>query len=730
LSELAEFNSDLGSDNIAKWRGNICSAGNDFVKSKDILDRIDRDRTLQFSLVDDAHVIITPCKTPPLCKHIRDWKTSRQVYKHRTVKDRKKVDIKKQEQIEFKRIQKFQQKRFSVKPNKSVSFNGQYCEKMSSSSKASRKRGNEMKSNIDENSLICDSSRDDTEDDVIGTSPPDVTPSNRNIKHILCDSSRDDTEDDVIGPSPPDVTPSNRNIKHILCDSSRDDTEDDVIGPSPPDVTPSNRNIKHILCDSSRDDTEDDVIGPSPPDVTPSNRNIKHILCDSSRDDTEDDVIGPSPPDVTPSNRNIKHILCDSSRDDTEDDVIGPSPPDVTPSNRNIKHILCDSSRDDTEDDVIGPSPPGVTPSNRNIKHILCDSSRDDTEDDVIGPSPPGVTPSNRNIKHILQNRLFSSQPGLLYSPLLPSHQTLHSTPLTKVRNNNLVLPACTPINHLKKEAPLSRLEAVNTGKGELSIELQQYSTPVQKRNVSQIDGPTPKNSFGFQISQQNFHDAKALHVVQNMTVLSMELLADSRGDLLSDPEVDAIKALFYTIHNDMNDTDITGIIVVDAESTKIQEKLREKSKQSAHLSTCNNQNPSTSTDTTCKQSAHLSTSTNQNPSTSTDTTCKQSAHLSTSTNQNPSTSTDTTSSSVTPVSKSESPKTSNVKDNKRDRTPCLKDTEKSDQLSSKLQRNTSFSGVHLNQTLLQKSGIDDNLQIAYVETEIGLFNSFKDLIT
>ena len=192
------------------------------------------------------------------------------------------------------------------------------------------------------------------------------------------------------------------------------------------------------------------------------------------------------------------------------------------------------------------------------------------------------------------------------------------------------------------------------------------------------------------------------------MTVLSMELLADSRGDLLSDPEVDAIKALFYTIHNDMNDTDITGIIVVDAESTKIQEKLREKSKQSAHLSTCNSQNPSTSTDTTCKQSAHLSTSTNQNPSTSTD----------------------TTSSSVTPVSKSESPKTSNVKDNKRDRTPCLKDTEKSDQLSSKLQRNTSFSGVHLNQTLLQKSGIDDNLQIAYVETEIGLFNSFKDLIT
>ncbi|XP_063402916.1 DNA polymerase zeta catalytic subunit-like [Mytilus trossulus] len=541
LSELAEFSSDFGSDNIAKWRGIICSAGVDFVNSKDILDKIDRDRQLQFSIVEDAHVIITPCKPAPLCKTIRYWKNSRQIYKHSSVKERKKIDIKKQEQIEFKCIQKFQQKFYSVKPNKSVSFNGQYSEKMSSSSKASRTCVNEMKSNIDENSLICD-----------------------------------------------------------------------------------------------------------------------------------------------------------ISRDDTEDDVIGPSPPDVTPSNRNIKHILRETSRDDTEDDVIGPSPPGVTPSNRNIKDILRESSRDDTADDVIGPSPPGVTPSNRNINHRLQNRLFSSQPGLLTSSLLSSQQTLHSTPLTKVRNNNLVLPACTPINHLKKEAPLSRLEAVNSRKGELSIELQQYSTPVQKRNVSQIDGPTPKNSFGFQISQQNFHDAKALHEVQNMTVLSMELLADSRGDLLSDPEVDAIKAVFYTIHNDMNDTDITGVIVVDAESTKIQEESREKSKQSAHLLTCNNQNPSTSTGSSPVSESHK-------PSTSSDTT----GSTLVSESFKPSTSTDTT-----------------------DRTPCLKDTVKSDQLSSKLQKYTSFSGVHLNQTLLQKSGIDDNLQVAYVETEIGLFNAFKDLIT
>jgi hypothetical protein len=49
----------------------------------------------------------------------------------------------------------------------------------------------------------------------------------------------------------------------------------------------------------------------------------------------------------------------------------------------------------------------------------------------------------------------------------------------------------------------------------------QQFATPDQKNNISQIDGPTPKNSFGFQISQQNFQDAKALHEVQKYCHMS-----------------------------------------------------------------------------------------------------------------------------------------------------------------------------------------------------------------
>ena len=54
-----------------------------------------------------------------------------------------------------------------------------------------------------------------------------------------------------------------------------------------------------------------------------------------------------------------------------------------------------------------------------------------------------------------------------------------------------------------------------------ISCFFQQFATPDQKNNISQIDGPTPKNSFGFQISQQNFQDAKALHEVQKYCLVS-----------------------------------------------------------------------------------------------------------------------------------------------------------------------------------------------------------------
>lgn len=37
---------------------------------------------------------------------------------------------------------------------------------------------------------------------------------------------------------------------------------------------------------------------------------------------------------------------------------------------------------------------------------------------------------------------------------------------------------------------------------------------PIEKMNISDIEGITPNNSYGFDLTQQNTKEAKALHVV------------------------------------------------------------------------------------------------------------------------------------------------------------------------------------------------------------------------
>ena len=54
-----------------------------------------------------------------------------------------------------------------------------------------------------------------------------------------------------------------------------------------------------------------------------------------------------------------------------------------------------------------------------------------------------------------------------------------------------------------------------------------------------------------------------------------MEMHTDSRGDLLPDPEVDAIRVLFYAVLDDIpperGRRNITGAIVVDKESCAVE---------------------------------------------------------------------------------------------------------------------------------------------------------------
>ncbi|KAJ3606662.1 hypothetical protein NHX12_026181 [Muraenolepis orangiensis] len=88
------------------------------------------------------------------------------------------------------------------------------------------------------------------------------------------------------------------------------------------------------------------------------------------------------------------------------------------------------------------------------------------------------------------------------------------------------------------------------------------------QKDTSGIEGPSFSNSYGFKVSMQNLQEAKALHEVQYLTLMGLEVHARSRRDLEADPEFDPICALFYRFHSDAplqgsSTHQLTGAIVV-----------------------------------------------------------------------------------------------------------------------------------------------------------------------
>lgn len=166
---------------------------------------------------------------------------------------------------------------------------------------------------------------------------------------------------------------------------------------------------------------------------------------------------------------------------------------------------------------------------------------------------------------------------------------------------------------------------------------------------------------------------------VQNLTVMSLELHAETRRDLMPDPEVDPILAVFYNILNDVTtdgqQRDITGVILVDKKSKVIQSDIKNRKK-------------STQTDQPSPQ-----------PSTSRDkgADVKLSPHPSTSRPHSPQPST-----SGAPTQRGKRPRSASP-------TPSP---------GAKVPRGEAVDTEH---TLLQRSGVDD-LEVVYVENEEELF--------
>ncbi|KAF3941307.1 hypothetical protein ABW19_dt0201808 [Dactylella cylindrospora] len=67
--------------------------------------------------------------------------------------------------------------------------------------------------------------------------------------------------------------------------------------------------------------------------------------------------------------------------------------------------------------------------------------------------------------------------------------------------------------------------------------------------SLSQIDGPTQKNKYGFKFSQKK-KSGVIEHEVQHMSMMSLEIHVNTRGTLLPDPEEDEISCIFYSFRS------------------------------------------------------------------------------------------------------------------------------------------------------------------------------------
>ncbi|XP_048842517.1 DNA polymerase zeta catalytic subunit isoform X1 [Brienomyrus brachyistius] len=191
---------------------------------------------------------------------------------------------------------------------------------------------------------------------------------------------------------------------------------------------------------------------------------------------------------------------------------------------------------------------------------------------DPLYPSPE----SSRDIFPCPSPFSLTAHGGEKVSPIL-----LHSTPvIQRRRSKGDSEPICsTPVIE-DTESRSQRLQQRRVGAAStlrrvlLTTHMKNQLTAlnIPKADSSEIEGPSISNSYGFRVSMQNLQDAKALHEVQYLTLMCMELHARTRRDLEPDPEFDPICALFYCLNCDAplpssDRTQLVGAIVVDKDS-------------------------------------------------------------------------------------------------------------------------------------------------------------------
>ncbi|OQD83288.1 hypothetical protein PENANT_c017G06835 [Penicillium antarcticum] len=112
---------------------------------------------------------------------------------------------------------------------------------------------------------------------------------------------------------------------------------------------------------------------------------------------------------------------------------------------------------------------------------------------------------------------------------------------------------------------PPSRSEVTKWFEEMEALQASNPREPVKHRPVedkpealSQIEGPTQKNPYGFKYSQKG-KSTSVEHQTQYMSTMSMEVHVNTRGTLLANPEEDEITCMFWCIQSDDDDLEVNS---------------------------------------------------------------------------------------------------------------------------------------------------------------------------
>ncbi|KAM9840374.1 DNA polymerase zeta catalytic subunit [Aulostomus maculatus] len=232
------------------------------------------------------------------------------------------------------------------------------------------------------------------------------------------------------------------------------------------------------------------------------------------------------------------------------------------------------------EDKTSSPDSPELPVWQQSSRHGT--SALDGLKDQQSENSPEPLSPRLSNLSEGLADNLSDREEGE------NSPQFLHCTPFLRrrLRIKEDREPVCStpicedvPVSQRLQQRRRSQAEPLRRVLLTTQMKNQFAALNAPKKETSQIEGPSIANSYGFKVSMQNLEDAKALHEVQYLTLMGMELHARTRRDLEADPEFDPICALFYCFSSDApsheDTSQLTGAIVVDKDHQRYDQVHR-----------------------------------------------------------------------------------------------------------------------------------------------------------